>query len=346
MFKNAKIKSIGADAESYHTAQAERGSRDFVMSSSAIRAVFAKCPAAWRAGWTLAASDSLEYGSLVDCLALTPELFQLRYVVQPSTHLADGSKKADPQIEKDWNGNATFCRNWKAEQKAAGKIVISASELAEAQAAVKQLHASPAIKAFLEASDKQVWITGEWHDEATKLVVPVQCLIDLAEREVPLTRQRIGDLKTTKNAAPMAWARWARFAGYDLQAAWNLDLFNAATGRGIDIFEFVLSESEFPYQTGRRVAIQANSGDPELDEGSALVSGRRQYRKLMADYCQCLKNNYWPGYDDTDESSGGATELRADPYEEQRRLFAPKFKFDLEEPAESTETDNNSDLIP
>jgi hypothetical protein len=329
-FSKCRIVAVGADGEAYHEQQAERGDKEFVMSSSALRSVFVKCPSAWRAGWTLAGSDALEYGSLLDCLVLTPELFAVRYVVQPSTYMADGAKKADPQQEKPWNNNATFCRDWKAAQKEGGLNVISNSELADAQAAVRRLMADEKIKAFIEGSQKQVWIKGEWQDEGTGLIVPVQCLIDLAEKEVPLTRQRIGDLKTTKNAAPLAWARWARFAGYDVQAAWNLDMFNAATNRGIDLFEFVLSESEAPYQTARRVAIDPHTGDPESDEGSAIVSGRRQYRKMMSDYCNCLKSDFWPGYDDTDESSNGATELRADPYEEQRRMFAPKFAFSEE----------------
>lgn len=338
-FQNCKIVDVGAAAEEYHKPQAERGSKEFVMSSSALRSVFVKCPSAWRAGWTLAASDSLEYGSLFDCLVLTPDLFANRYAVQPSTYLADGAKKNDPQQEKPWNNNATFCREWKAAQKESGKIVVSMGEISEAQAAVRRLMADSQIKAFIDGSFKQVWIKGEWHDEGTGLVVPVQCLIDLVEKEVPLTRQRIGDLKTTKNAAPLPWARWARFAGYDIQAAWNLDLFNAATNRGIDLFEFVLSESEFPYQTARRVAIDPRTGDPESDEGSAIVSGRRQYRRMMADYCKCVKSGFWPGYDDTDESSNGATELRADPYEEQRRMFAPKFSFSEEPDETETETE-------
>lgn len=331
-FQNAKIVATGADSFTYHEPHAERGSRDYVVSSSSLRAVFAKCPQAWVKGWTLPASDSLEYGSLFDCIVLTPELFSQRYAVTPDTY---PSKDGD----KPWNWNATFCKDWRTQQESAGKSVVSKKDMAEAQAAKDVLLQNESIKAFIESSDKQVWVTGEWVDEGTGLVVPVQCLIDLVEREVPLTRQRIGDLKTTKNAAPLAWSRWARFAGYDVQAAWNLDLFNAATGRAIEIFEFVLSESEFPYVTGRRVAIDRQSGDPEGDEGSAIVSGRRQYRRTMSDYCRFVKTGFWPGYDDTDESSGGATELRSDPYEEQRRMFAPRFQVE-------SATEENCDVMP
>lgn len=328
MFKNAKIVGMGADSSHYHDLIAARGSLAYPMSSSALRSVFAKCPRAWRDGWTLAGSDSLEYGSLVDTLALTPELFEARYSIQPKTYMADPTKKGEAKTEKPWNNNATACKEWRHKQQDDGKSIVSTSELAEAMMAVERMMNDKNIKSFFDGSDKQVWVVGEWHDDATGLIVPVQCLIDLVEREVPLTRQRIGDLKTTKNAAIMPWARWARFAGYDVQAAWNMDLFNAATGRDIRIFEFVLSESEYPFTSARRLAIDPATGDPESDEGSAIVSGRRQYRRMMADYCQCLKHDIWPGYDDTDESSGGATELRADPYEEQRRMFAPKFSFE------------------
>ena len=342
MFKNCKIVAVNAYAEEYHAPQAERGSPAYVISSSVLRAVFAKCPEAWRDGWEMSESDAKDYGSLVDCLVLQPDTFDEIYAVQPATYIAEGAKKNDPPQEKPWNNNATACKEWRKERAESGHIIVSANEVADAWKAVKRLHANPQIKAFIDASEKQVWVKGEWHDPGTGLIIPAQCLIDLVEREVPLTRQRIGDLKTTKNAAPLAWARWARFAGYDVQAAWNLDLFNAASNRAIDIFEFILSESEPPYQTGRRVAVDSQSGDPESDEGSAIVSGRRQYRKMLANYCKCLKFGKWPGYDDTDESSGGATELRADPYEEQRRLFAPKFEFG-EEPEQAANID---DIIP
>jgi len=341
-FQNVKIQAVGADPREYHQPGAQRGTKEFVVSSSSLREVFARCPAAWLGGWALPESEALNYGALFDCLALTPDQFKRRYAVQPETYMADGAKKNDPPQSKPWNNNATVCREWKAEQNKVGREIVTPSDLSEANKAVMRLYADPNIKAFLDGSDKQVWVVGEWHDEPTGLVVPVQCLIDLVELEVPMTRQRIGDLKTTKNAAPGAWARWARFAGYDVQAAWNLDLYNAASGRGLELFEFVLSESDFPYQTARRVAIDPNSGSPEGDEGSAIVSGRRQYRRMLADYCQCLKHNRWPGYDDTDAGSNGATELRSDPYEEQRRMFAPRYSFGSEPEAE----EEYIDLIP
>lgn len=336
MIKNCKIIGVGVDDQTYHDAPENRGERDYVVSSSRLRGVFAKSPRAWKNGWSMPKSEAMTYGSLFDCLVLTPELFASRYVVRPDYYEIKVKGESE---RKPWNNNAAQCREWNIAQKASGLKPISQNQLDEANEAVKRLLSDDAIAAFINGSEKQVWCKGEWHDDATGLVVPVQCLIDLVERVVPLTVQKIGDLKTTTNASPLPWARFARSVGYDVQAAWNLDLFNAASGREIDRFEFVLSESYHPYETGRRIAIDPRSGDPQADEGSAIVSGRRAYHRMMADYCQCLKRNYWPGYDDTDESSGGVTEFRSDPYEEQRRLFGPRLAFD-------EVTDENCDIVP
>lgn len=334
-FQNCKIYKVGADDREYHGPNAERGSRDFVMSSSALRLVFAKCPRAWRRGYTLADTAAKDYGSLVDCLVLTPGQLNARYAVRPDTYLDDKGN------EKPWHHASNTCKAWLAEHK--GLEVISSAELSEAKKAVSRIFDEPQVKPYLDGCDMQVWIKGEWHDEPTGLVVPVQCLIDFVQRFVPLTKLSIGDLKTTKNAAVLPWANWARYVGYDLQAAWNLDLFNAATGEDRRVFEWILSESDAPYEVGRRYdAIDDLTN--EQDEASTILSGRRRYRLMMGNYCQFLAHDRWPGYDDTDESSGGKTRFVTDPYEEQRRMFAPRFNFEPQ--IEPTPEEENIDTPP
>ena len=58
--------------------------------------------------------------------------------------------------------------------------MISLNELDNAIAAKNRLLADGTISAFHAASDKQVHVTGEWLDEKTGLIIPVQCLIDFA----------------------------------------------------------------------------------------------------------------------------------------------------------------------
>lgn len=331
MFKNATIVSRGIHPKNYHKPTAERGAREFIVSSSSLRAVFAKSPKHWFDGWELPESASLEYGSLIDCILLTPDQFKSQYAFEPAEY------KNEKGEVKPWSNNAKVCRAWNEDQKTMGLEIISDKEYSNAKAAVSRLWGDEQIKMFLDACDKQVWIQATWEDKATGLEIPVQCLIDLAGRPDTQFRLRLGDLKTTKNAQPVAWSKWADFAGYDIQAAWNIDLYNAATGQGVTDFCFILSESFSPWEIGRRYMTQ-DALEPGQDSGS-IASGRRQYTKMMANYCKFIKNGFWPGYDDTDESSeSGWTLVTPDPWSEQRRMFAPQFTTGEDQEQEAGQT--------
>lgn len=365
MFKNCKILAIGANPNEYHAQTAKPGEKAFAVSSSSLRAFFA-CPSKWVNGWVLPPSASLEYGSLFDCIVLTPQLFDQTYTLQPSSYLskvmkcpqcesvsdakkckACGVARVEGTIEKAWNNNSDTCDAWVEEQAKAGREVVSHGALTEAQTAAKRLLADEPIKRFLDACQRQVWLVGEWHDEETGLIVPVKCLIDLVSKEDSAFPKALGDLKTTKNAAPLAWASWAHKAGYEIQAAWNTDIFVAATKREITDFCFVLSENSAPFEPGRRYMSQ-DLLDPNQDMGD-IASGRRQYKDMLRGYCKCLKTGKWPGFDDTDEASlSGWTLVSPNPFDEQRRLYAPKYAFGGEppEPVEDDDQDPNGDIIP
>jgi hypothetical protein len=60
---------------------------------------------------------------------------------------------------------------------------------------------------------------------------------------------------------------------------------------------------------------------------------------MMANYCKFIKNGFWPGYDDTDESSeSGWTLVTPDPWSEQRRMFAPQFTTGEDQEQEAGQT--------
>lgn len=360
MLKNAKIIAIGANPNEYHTQKGERGTPAFELSSSSLR-TFAACPSKWKNGYELPRSASLEYGSLFDCIVLTPHLFEKTYVLQPSTYQSKVMKcptcgsvsdaasckkckveRVEGFVDKPWNNNSDTCTAWVEEQAKAGREVVNNADLTEAQTAAKRLLADEPIKRFLDACQRQVWVIGEWHDEDTGLVVPVKCLIDLVAMEDSAFPKSLGDLKTTKNAAPVAWARWAEFAGYSIQAAWNTDLFVAATQREITNFCFLLSENTAPFEIGRRFMSQ-DVLEPGMDTG-AIASGRRQYLEMLRGYCKCLKSGKWPGFDDTDEASAdGWTLVVPSPWDENRRMFAPKYQFGGEQP-ELVEDDEGEEM--
>lgn len=348
-FQNARIRKVGASPIEYRATEARRGDRAFPIGSSSLRA-FWSCPAKWVKPielpdgeityWELPGTKATEWGNLFDCMLLTPEQFGERYALKPAVYPCEPTKK-DPRMEKPWNANSTWCSEWIEQCEASGRIPVSGSDMFKVQQAIGAFTSDPILGPYVEESERQVWIEGEWRDEATKLVVPVKCLIDLCPREDSEFHKSIGDVKTTKNARVLSWEKWCHAIGYEIQAAWNTDLFVAATGREILSFCFLLSESEAPYQPGRRMMSQ-DIIDPRSDQGD-IASGRRQYRQMMADYCKCLASGFWPGFDDTDESIAGWSLVRPNPYAEQARAFAPKYALPDEE---SEEIEEEADVIP
>jgi len=288
-FQNCKILSVGGSADDYHAAKGERGSPNFKVSPSML-SIFGQCAARWRAGYEPPSSEAKSWGNLLDGLWLTPESFKARFAVKPATY---PSKEG----EKPFNANSTWCRNWIDEQ--GDKQIVSKSEVSEAQAAILKLDHDEVdgvklIRSVYDQSDKQVHVFGEWHDELTRFTVPVECLIDLAPKAESEFASCLADLKSTRNAGLNAFQRWAYQANYHVQAAFDLDLYSAATGEARDTWLFILQENYPPWTVGRRMLSQ-----------DFIQIGRQTYQDLLSRYCRCLKTNVWPSYDDHPETVQG-----------------------------------------
>lgn len=351
MIKNARIVSKGTLPEDYFKNEAERGSADFVMSQSALKA-FGQCPSRWRCGYNPPVTEAKEYGSLLDCAVMTPEQFDKRYAVAPATYdtigmqcpgcktVTDSKKcrncgcdRVQVKITKDWNWASTFCKEWREDQK--GRETITAKEKAECDAAVKRLMDDEILSSFINSSDKQVWVAAEWHDKRTGLVIPIRCLIDLVPRLETEWAMNLADLKTTRTAALMPWQRDCFTFGYFIQGAFNIDLYVAATGEDRNTFCFILQENVAPFEPGRRILSQ-----------DFLTLGRAEYTRLLSNYAYCVKNGKWPSYDDSDESLQGWTLISAEPWMAERAAFAPKYDAPPEVPGEDDSFHDEDDITP
>ena len=323
MFKNAKIISVSTDPEKYFTTDIKRGDPNLPVSSSMLK-VFNKCASRWLAGYETPESKALNFGSLVDCLVLAPEEFNKRFAVRPKSYVDEKG------VSKEWHHASHTCKAWLREH--AKFTIITEYDLAEARKAAVAIRKDVRLKSLLEASDAQVWLAGEWHDE-NGITIPVKALVDFIPRADTEFVKNVGDLKTSRNGEPLAWARQVYDLGYHIQAAFNLDLYRSVRPKEDRCnFCHVVVENYPPYQIGRRILSDA-----------FLELGRIEYRRILKNYCYCLKTGHWPDYDDTDESSNGWSITEPTPWMESASLFAPRM---AEKPEASEEEETNPDTIP
>ena len=307
MIQNAKVVSVTTNPEEYFP-NAERCTISYAMSSSSLKA-FSVCPSKYKAGVEDNETESKKFGSLLDCLVLTPSQMRSRFAIQPETYTNDKGET------KPWSNNSNSCKTWKKEN--ADRTIITQQQLSECASAVLRMSTDQKIASFIKESDTQVWVTGEYSDEDTGLVIPMRCLIDLVPKSESEYGLCIGDIKTTRSAVIADWTRDVFKFGYHVQAAFNLDLYNAATGEDRTTFCHVVQENTPPYEPARRML------DLEFIE-----MGRNEYRGALLNYCKCLKSGIFPSYDDTDESSQGWTNIAPLPYMAIQNTFEPKYLFD------------------
>lgn len=253
-FTQSKVISENVSYAEYAMQTCERGDRGFVMSRGELM-LFAECPHRWRAGFFQGDTKATEWGSLIDCLALQPARFDDLFAVAPETY--PDSKTGE---KKDWNWNATFCKEWRKEQ--GGRRVIKSDAFKSAQTAVKRLHAIPQVCELLTNSKKQVMATAVYVDRETGLSIPVRTLSD----SIPNASKSLVDLKTAASANPHTWGRAVFEHDYDAQAALNLDVYVAATGEDRCDFIHIVQENFEPYE----VAYPLPSLSSELDRKSVV----------------------------------------------------------------------------
>jgi hypothetical protein len=282
----------------------------------------------WHDGFREDESDSKEYGSLIDCLALCPEQFKDRYAIRPDTYIDE------KQVQKDWHHASKTCKKWIADHK--GFEIVSDSEFKSAKTAVDRLFRDKIIAEFVEASDRQVWVAAEWFDEVTKFSVPIKCMIDLLPRSDSAFYKSVGDMKTAQNASAQTWSRTVFKWQYHWQAAFNFDMVRAALpSEDRCNFCHIVQESSPPYQTGRRII-----------SDDFLVLGRAEYSRALGNYCWCVKNNKWPDYDDNDESSQGWSITAPEPFMEGAALFGVRFKDQIQDEDAAPAQDPLGDVTP
>lgn len=307
MITGAKMIGSGIQYD-FYSRQPEhvfRGNPAFRMSRSQL-VDFAECPAKWLAGGEDdGGTAATTWGSLIDCLALTPDKFDDLYAVAPQTYTTTGMKcprcesvtdsktcrkckepRVEVKIEKPWDFGADICKEWR--EKQGGKQCIKSDLREAAFEACDAIRSDDDLSDLIDASERQVMITGEWTDEETGVQIPIRCLIDL----VPVSgnsrwRNSLANFKTARNGNPEFWCRVVDENAYDVGAALEMDLFAGATGEQRSEYIFPTQENEPPYHVVK----------PMMALSVEFLSwGRAKYQSALKLYARCLKENQWPSY--------------------------------------------------
>lgn len=286
MIRNAQI--VGADTtpEKYNTETAPRGSKEFVVRAHALTEILRNADR-WVNGYVSPDSEAKAWGTLFDCVLLTPYQFSKRYAVLPGdapkkpSKTQRGAKKPSP----DTVAAIEWWDNWLARNP--GEI-IDQDENTGVHAAANRVMSDPVIADLLERSSTAVMVVAEWSDPSG-LIVPVKCLIDIVpQADHPVFGGMLLDLKTCKNASPRAFSADAMRYRYDMQAAFYLDLWNAASPSHRTDFAHLIVESYPPYQF--------RTPPPVLSQ-RFLNFGRLSYEKALGVYCQGVLTGKWPSYE-------------------------------------------------
>lgn len=305
-FTDAMIAGYGVSSEEYMKNE-RRGSREFVMSRTAL-CDFVRCPSKWIRGARDGETSSTEWGSLIDCLILTPDQFRDQFAVAPAMYSVDAMQcpscksvtdsakcskcKCDRQkvtVEKEWNANAGYCSNWVIEREKDGQKVIRHKDRENAEAAICRIKENEEIDEFIKCSDAQVLVTANYHDKETGLIIPVKCLLDLVPfKDHVLYGQCLADFKTSVSASPRDWQRHVFEYDYHVQGALHMDLYNAAKpDEDRNHFRHIVQENKPPYEPARKIL-----------SDDFLQMGRAFYIDALKKYARCLADNKFPGYDE------------------------------------------------
>lgn len=106
------------------------------------------------------------------------------------------------------------------------------------------------------------------------------------------------DLKSTSDAREEPFSRSMANYRYHVQAAFYSDVFYWATGQKLEKFWFVAVESKAPHGVLCRY----------LDSESEQI-GRDEYQGDLVVYADCLANDYWPCYEQSETDDDCAISL-------------------------------------
>lgn len=184
-------------------------------------------------------------------------------------------------LPKEFNARATKEQaGLHAEREAAreaGKVVLRAEEADMVLSMAEALRQNEGARVSLMNGDPEMTLA--WQDKETG--VWCRARPDF----LPHKRFAIPDLKTAADGSPAAFERAIANFGYHIAAAHYLDGIEAVYGTRPKHFFFIVLEKEPPYV----VSLYPLHADD-------IERGRRECRRALRIFADCLSADEWPGY--------------------------------------------------
>ena len=246
---------------------------------------FAACPLRYKYNKDCGikkSSDALRLGSLVDCLVLTPELFDKEYKCEAKRVALkkDGSPYANGQQD------AAQRAEWEA-AAAAGVTVLAPEELARARAIAQRATEHLAERGLVLGKSFRSQV-GMWVCVREVGGVPLACPVVVTGMldVLPMDGAAgLWDLKSTgvpvENEVRLMYT--LEDFHYGVQGALYLDMFNLCTGEGRDEFSFLFVGTGEPPVMSREVVMQEE----------ALVFYRAMYERWLVAFAAALAYDDW-----------------------------------------------------
>lgn len=229
------------------------------ISSSGLRAIEQKSPAHFYAGWSgnpnavKEYAHALSFGSAAHALILGDEVFEDRHVISPF----DDFRKKE-------------AREWRDEQVAAGKQVITKTDLAHIEGMAE------ALRPYADVFQGDVEQSVVWKRDGVWLK---------SRMDVRPMSDTLADYKTIANAHPGECERAVAKHGYYQQFALAIEGLWRTEAQRIETSLLIFQEKEPPY------AVTPIELDPVY-----IDMGARQNARALAIFQECMKRGEWPGY--------------------------------------------------
>ena len=256
--------------DEYHAVEA--------VSASGLR-VFARSPWHYRNRVNITPTRPMLRGSLAHCALLEPDAVGSRYIVVPE----DAPRKptaAQWAASKPNEGSRAAMDWWREfQERASGRDIIKAEELAICQQQMRAITAVPELAALLASGKGEVSIF--WIDPNTRLY----CKARLDWLQVDGNKGRILELKSTADESPSGFGRTSARMKYELQRSHYIDAVKLGARLQFDGFTFAAVTSAAPV-----LAVPYDLTEEMVEQAD---DERAEHLQRLA---WCMENDKWPSY--------------------------------------------------